>query len=167
MTSPHRVVVRGPNWLGDLVMAAPAIRALADAWPDAAIEVAVPAGLAPIVPLLDPRATALPLQGRTGLRAVRRHADQIRAAGYDLALLLTNSFGSALVPFLAEHFSRAVFLWEYDVMPSTVRQERPQVVIQEWAGRRLYTRLPWDAVADDRGAADEAARVSSSRAARR
>ncbi len=58
------------------------------------------------------------------------------------ALVYRDSFGSALVPFLAEHFSRAVFLWEYDVMPSTVRQERPQVVIQEWAGRRLYTRLP-------------------------
>ncbi|MBP7777618.1 MAG: hypothetical protein KA371_10850 [Acidobacteria bacterium] len=83
------------------------------------------------------------------------------------ALVYRDSFGSALVPFLAEHFSRAVFLWEYDVMPSTVRQERPQVVIQEWAGRRLFTRLPWDAVGEDREAADEAAAISSSRAARR
>jgi heptosyltransferase-2 len=99
--TPTRVVVRGPNWLGDLVMAAPAIRAIGDAWPDAAVHVAVPAGLAPIVPLLDPRTAAVALEGRTGLRAVRRHADQIRAGNYDLALLLTNSFGSALAMRLA------------------------------------------------------------------
>lgn len=96
MTAPGRVVVRGPNWLGDLVMAAPAIRAVGDAWPEAAVSVAVPAGFASIVPLLDPRATPLPLAGRTGLRSVRQHAEQICEGRYDLALLLTNSFGSAL-----------------------------------------------------------------------
>jgi heptosyltransferase-2 len=58
VNAPRRVVVRGPNWLGDLVLAAPAIRAIGDAWPEASIEVAVPAALAPIVPLLDPRTSA-------------------------------------------------------------------------------------------------------------
>jgi heptosyltransferase-2 len=97
VTPPGRVVVRGPNWLGDLVMAAPAIRAVGAAWPDAVVDVAVPAGLAPAVALLAPRTTAVPLEGRAGLRALRRQAGQIRARGYDVALLLTNSFGSALV----------------------------------------------------------------------
>jgi len=73
------------------------------------------------------------------------------------ALVYRDSFGSALVPFLAEHFSRAVFLWEYDVTPATVRDERPAVVIQQWAGRRLHTRLPYDAVAADPAAMDEIA----------
>ena len=96
MSAPRRVVVRGPNWLGDLVMASPAISALADAWPEATIDVAVPAAFAPIVPLLNPRTHALPLEGRTGLAAVRRHAAQLKAGSYDLGVLLTNSFGSAL-----------------------------------------------------------------------
>lgn len=96
MIPPRRVVVRGPNWLGDLVMATPAIRALGDAWPDAAIAVAVPAAFAPLVPLLDSRAEPLPLEGRSGLAAVRRHADAMRAGGFDVGVLLTNSFGSAL-----------------------------------------------------------------------
>ena len=96
MSAPRRVVVRGPNWLGDLVMAAPSIRAISDAWPDASVDVAVPAPFAPIVALLDPRATALPLEARRGLGAVGRHADQFRAGKYDVAVLLTNSFGSAL-----------------------------------------------------------------------
>jgi heptosyltransferase-2 len=94
--SARRVVVRGPNWLGDLVMAAPSIRAIADAWPDAVVDVAVPAGLAPIVAVLDPRAGVVPLDGRTGPGAVRRHAAQIAAGAYDHAILFTNSFASAL-----------------------------------------------------------------------
>jgi len=96
VTAPRRAVVRGPNWLGDLVMAAPAIRTVADAWPDAVVDVAVPAGLAPVVAVLDPRTAAVPLEGRMGVGAVRRHAEQLRAGRYDVALLLTNSFGSAL-----------------------------------------------------------------------
>lgn len=60
------------------------------------------------------------------------------------AVFYRDSSGSALIPFLAEHFQRMVTLWEYDVVPATVREERPQVVIQEWVGRRLYTRAPYD-----------------------
>lgn len=63
------------------------------------------------------------------------------------ALVYRDSFGSGLVPFLAESFSRAVFLWEYDVDPAVVEAERPDVVIHEWTSRRLHTRLPYDAFA--------------------
>lgn len=71
------------------------------------------------------------------------------AVGADLprAVVYRDSFGSALVPFLSEHFSRALYLWEYDVDPRTIEAERPQVVIQEWASRRFATRLPYDAFA--------------------
>ena len=62
------------------------------------------------------------------------------------ALIFRDSFGSALIPFLSEHFSRAVYLWQYDVDPQIVAAERPDVVIQEWVGRRLQTLLPYDAV---------------------
>ncbi len=97
MNAPRRVVIRGPNWLGDLVMAAPALRAVQDAWPDAHVDVAVPVGLAPIVPMLAHRAGVLPLAAARGVRGVLRHAEQVRAGAYDLALLLTNSFATALV----------------------------------------------------------------------
>ena len=96
MTAPGRVVVRGPNWLGDLVMAAPAIRAVRQAWPEARLDVAVPTGLAPLVPVLAPGIEALALEGRTGPWSVVRHAEAIRRGTYDLAILLTNSFASAL-----------------------------------------------------------------------
>lgn len=60
------------------------------------------------------------------------------------ALVYRDSFGSALVPWLAESFGRATILWEYDVDLSTVDAERPAVVVHEWASRRLSTRLPYD-----------------------
>ena len=60
------------------------------------------------------------------------------------AVVFRDSFGSALVPFLSEHFSRALYLWQYNVDPEIVRAERATVVIQEWVGRRLSTELPYD-----------------------
>jgi alginate O-acetyltransferase complex protein AlgJ len=71
----------------------------------------------------------------------------VARAGLPRAVVYRDSFGSALVPFLSQHFSRALYLWEYDVDPRVIEQERPQVVIHQWAGRRLSTRLPYDAFA--------------------
>ena len=47
MTTPARVVVRAPNWLGDVIMAVPAIQAVRAAWPSADVDVAVPAPFVP------------------------------------------------------------------------------------------------------------------------
>jgi alginate O-acetyltransferase complex protein AlgJ len=60
------------------------------------------------------------------------------------AVVFRDSFGAALVPFLADHFSRAVHLWQYNMDPEVVLQERPAVVIQQWVGRRLSTLAPYD-----------------------
>jgi alginate O-acetyltransferase complex protein AlgJ len=54
------------------------------------------------------------------------------------AVIFRDSFATALVPFLAEHFSRAVFLWQKDFIPEQVVQEGADVVIYELAGRQLY-----------------------------
>jgi hypothetical protein len=60
------------------------------------------------------------------------------------AVIFRDSFGSALIPFLSEHFSRAVYLWQYNVEPDVITGERPDVVIQEWVGRRLTAELPYN-----------------------
>jgi len=72
------------------------------------------------------------------------------------AVIYRDSFGSALIPFLSEHFSRAVYLWEPDVDPDVIAQEHPNVVIQEWVGRRLGSHLPYDPVARDTAVAHPA-----------
>ena len=58
------------------------------------------------------------------------------------AVIFRDSFVSRLVPFLSEHFSRAVYLWQNDFDAQAVEQEHPDVVIQEIVGRHLYGFIP-------------------------
>ena len=63
------------------------------------------------------------------------------------AVVFHDSFFAALIPFLSEHFSRALYLWQYNFDPEVVLAEHPAVVIQEWVGRRLSTQPPYDPLA--------------------
>ena len=58
------------------------------------------------------------------------------------AVIFRDSFTSQLVPFLSEHFSRAVYLWQNDFDAAVVTQEHPDVVIQQIVGRHLYNFIP-------------------------
>ncbi|MBI3491591.1 MAG: hypothetical protein HY047_07420 [Acidobacteria bacterium] len=58
------------------------------------------------------------------------------------AVIFRDSFASRLVPFFSEHFSRAVYVWQDDFDADLVREERPDVVIQEIVGRHLYSFIP-------------------------
>lgn len=57
-------------------------------------------------------------------------------------VMFRDSFGSALVPFLAEHFRRSVFLWQYDFDPAVIEKEKPDVVIWLMTSRRLQWFVP-------------------------
>ena len=67
---------------------------------------------------------------------------EIPGSGLPRAVIFRDSFASALVPFLSEHFSRAVYLWQDDFVPSAVEREHADVVIQEIVGRHLYSFMP-------------------------
>jgi hypothetical protein len=58
------------------------------------------------------------------------------------AVIFRDSFASRLVPFLSEHFSRAVYLWQNDFDADIVSKEHPDVVIQQIVGRHLYNFIP-------------------------
>ncbi len=101
--NPTRVLVRGPNWVGDVVMATPALRAVRAHFPDARIAVLLREYLAPLLQgaeFIDDVITILPEDGR-GLRRSRSVGRRLKPMGFDLALLLTNSFSSAMEVFLA------------------------------------------------------------------
>ncbi len=93
-----RVLVRMPNWLGDIVMALPVVTALRAHFASARLAAAVPQAFAPLlsaVPAVDERVDVP--RGGTAWRARDAEAALIRAGMFDLVLLLPNSFGAAWV----------------------------------------------------------------------
>jgi alginate O-acetyltransferase complex protein AlgJ len=60
------------------------------------------------------------------------------------AIVFRDSFGSGLIPFLSEHFRRAVYLWQNNLDPKVIAAEHPDVVIQELVGRRFSTLTPYN-----------------------
>ncbi|HET8577306.1 MAG TPA: lipopolysaccharide heptosyltransferase II [Methylomirabilota bacterium] len=90
--SPAVIVVRAPNWLGDTVMALPALRALHAARPASRITV-----VGPWAPLLSGQGVGdILLPYPHGLGERRRLARALRPERPELAVLLPNSFESAL-----------------------------------------------------------------------
>jgi hypothetical protein len=53
------------------------------------------------------------------------------------AVIFRDSFGNRLNPFLAECFSRCVFLWTYDFDADVIEREQPDVVIYQLVERVL------------------------------
>lgn len=104
-SSPRRILVRSPNWVGDAVMATPALRALRSAHPDAAIALEAPPHLEGLYRGLPTYDAFLPAARR--MREVLARAAALRAAGFDWAVLLPDSPRVALAPFLARTPLRA------------------------------------------------------------
>jgi len=100
-TTLKNILIRGPNWVGDAVLAIPAIKAVRQHFQEAEITVLVRpwvAGLYTSAPFVD-QLWSEPKPA--GLSDWARMARAIRARAFDLALLLPNSFESALMMYLA------------------------------------------------------------------
>jgi heptosyltransferase II len=92
---PSRLVVRAPNWLGDAVMALPALGAIRAAFPDARIAIAAVDSVAPLFEE-DTAASQDELIALGGAEGSRRRQIKLLAQGkFDAALLLPNSFDAA------------------------------------------------------------------------
>jgi heptosyltransferase II len=91
-TTPTRIVIRAPNWLGDAVMALPAMAAVRAGYPHAALAVAAVPSVAPLFLEQTPVAPdeIVPLDPRT-------ERAQLRAGRFDAAVLFPNSFRAAWV----------------------------------------------------------------------
>src|SRR3954451_10687548 len=101
ISSPQRILVVQPSWVGDAVMATPALRALREQFPDAHISYLLRRYVKPIyagMPWADKLITYR--TGRTRAKAGKGPFDlaaRLRSAKFDLAVLLPNSFKSALI----------------------------------------------------------------------
>jgi heptosyltransferase-2 len=101
MSPPEKILVVQPSWVGDAVMATPTLRALREHFPDAHISFLIKRYLKPIfagMPWQDKLITYR--TGKTRKKAGKGLFDlaaRLRAAKFDLAILLPNSFQTALV----------------------------------------------------------------------
>lgn len=99
-----RILVLGPSWVGDMVLAHSLFQIIKQQNPEAIIDVAAPAWT---IPLLDRMPEvggkiALPFKhGELDLRERIRFGKSLRDASYDQSILLTNSLKSAILPFAA------------------------------------------------------------------
>lgn len=101
MRPVERIYVRAPNWVGDFVMATGAFERLRAAHPSARIAVALRPYLRGLLSgttwfdeVLDAPDAAHPA-------SIARQVAAVRAGRFDFAVVLPNSFVTALVPFLA------------------------------------------------------------------
>lgn len=98
MEKPQNIIVRMPNWLGDLVMATPVLANLRTKWPEANITAMCQSNVAQLLKS-DPNIDQLYSYKRPSGWIPHQHhgeiIDAIQHGKYDLGVLLTNSFSSA------------------------------------------------------------------------
>ncbi|MBU0755783.1 MAG: hypothetical protein KJ645_11630, partial [Planctomycetes bacterium] len=97
--SKKQVVIRLPNWVGDAVMATPALRSIRAGFPNASITVVGKPGILKILEDLPFFDDSILLQGK-GFRQTLRLALELRKRSFDTGIVLPNSFSSALGFFL-------------------------------------------------------------------
>ena len=99
-----RILVVAPNWIGDALMAQPLLTRLKSKTPGVAIDVLAPGWVAPVVRRMAEvdDVIAVPFRHKALQLAARWNAArELKARGYDEAIVLPNSWKSALLPFLA------------------------------------------------------------------
>jgi heptosyltransferase-2 len=100
-SSPQKILVVQPSWVGDAVMATPTLRALRSLYPQAHIAYLLRRYVKPIytgMPWADRLVTYR--TGKTRAKAGKSLFDlaaRLRSAKFDMAILLTNSFKTALL----------------------------------------------------------------------
>jgi len=114
MAEGPTILVIGPRWVGDMVMAQCLFSALKEKHPHAAIDVLAPAWAAPLVKRMPEICSQIdfPLTpGALEFRSRRRFARLLRGR-YDMAYVLPGSWKSALIPFFARIPHRVGYLRE-------------------------------------------------------
>lgn len=97
---PKRLLIVCPSWLGDVVMATPALRMMRAALPGAFIGGLVRPGLDELLAGTD-FFDELHVDRAAGVMGPKLVAAKVRPRRYDAAALLTNSFSTALITRLA------------------------------------------------------------------
>ncbi len=110
-----KILIVGPSWVGDMVMAQSLFKVLMHRQPGAVIDVLAPAWSLPLLDRMSEvhRGIVMPLgHGKLGLGQRYRLGKSLRDERYDQAILLPNSLKSTIVPWAANIPRRTGFRGE-------------------------------------------------------
>lgn len=149
-----KIIIRTPNHLGDSLMAQPAVAAFASGRPNDDISILIPEWARPIYRNI-PDALLLLVESRYlhGMKAISYQSDLLKREGFETGVLLTPSFSSALIFYLAgvkNRFGyntdgRALLLnqrREHKDVSRFHRSERYRHLLEEVAGGELKPDRP-------------------------
>ncbi len=100
MKTPEKILVRLPNWLGDMVMAYPFLDSLQRTYPDAKITIIAKKGLEALVSYLGNFAEVVSFSKKEfpGLKGVYRFGKKLKKSNsFDLFICLPDSFSAAVM----------------------------------------------------------------------
>jgi lipopolysaccharide heptosyltransferase II len=95
---PFRILVRAPNWLGDSVISAPAVRTIKAGRPDLHLTIAAPEKISAVWKLVPGVDEVVALDGKNVFGTVKAIRNRPR---FDAAIVLPSSFRTALEVWLA------------------------------------------------------------------
>ncbi|MDI5889861.1 lipopolysaccharide heptosyltransferase II [Halomonas rhizosphaerae] len=139
-----RILVVGPSWVGDMVMAQSLFKTLKARQPGSRITVVAPAWSRPILERMDEVDEVASLEvghGQFGLATRRRLARSLQGR-FDHAIVLPRSWKSALVPFLARIPLRTGFTGEQRLWLLNDRRRLDKAVLDQTVKRFVALGLP-------------------------
>ena len=110
-----KILILGPSWVGDMVLAQSLFKAIKQAKPDCQIDVAAPAWTLPLLTRMPEVSLAIALPFKHGQLVFWervKFGKSLKNNGYTQAIILTNSLKSAILPFFAGIPRRTSFLGE-------------------------------------------------------
>ncbi|MEO5345226.1 MAG: lipopolysaccharide heptosyltransferase II [Magnetococcus sp. YQC-9] len=115
MSSDGAILVIGPSWVGDMVMAQALFMTLKSRQPERPIDLVAPAWALPLAARMPEIRHAIPMPAGHGELALasRYHLGLSLRGRHAQAILLPNSFKSALLPWFAKIPRRTGFLGEW------------------------------------------------------
>lgn len=118
MSNNKRILIIGPAWIGDMIMAQTLFKYLKNVNPNQSIDVLAPSFTVALTQRMPEINSSLvfPLgHGEFDIKQRYRLGKQLRQTNYDQAIILTNSFKSALTPFFAKIPIRTGWLGEFRI----------------------------------------------------
>lgn len=111
----NKILIIGPSWVGDMVMAQTLFKLLKQANPTAQIDVLAPNWSLPVLQRMPEITNLIELpivHGEFGLKTRVKIARELKGQNYTQAIVLANSWKSALIPWLARIPLRTGWLGE-------------------------------------------------------